>query len=394
MPELAPQTEAEAVELIAAAMADKTRMTIVGGGTRAGLGRPPEGDTLLSTKALRGVTLYEPAEMVLGARAGTPLAEVEALLAAHGQRLAFEPMDHRPLLDSTGEPSLGAIAACNVSGPRRVTVGAARDHLVGVRFINGRGEAVKSGGRAMKNVTGLDLVKLSAGAFGTLGLLTEVVFKVMPVPETTDTLVFSELADDVALRLLGGAMASPFEVTGAAHLPAGTGGPAARTLLRLEGFSASLAYRAERLRMLFAEHGAADLLQGDAALALWRSIRDVTVLAEPRTDEIWRVHVAPSKGAAFMRALGEGPAFRHYFDWAGGLIWLAAPASADAAARIRAATAPLNGHAMLVRAAAARRAEVEVFEPLAGPLMRLTAGIKASIDPDGIFNFGRMYRGL
>jgi glycolate oxidase FAD binding subunit len=394
MPDLTPGSEAEAAAMVAAAAANRTRLVIRGGGTRARLGRPIDNATTLSTAGLTGVTLYEPAEMVVAARAGTPLTEIEALLAGHGQRLAFEPMDHRPLFGSTGEPTIGGVAACNVSGPRRIHVGAARDHLIGVRFVNGRGEVVKSGGRVMKNVTGLDLTKLSAGAYGTLGLLTEVTFKVLPVAEHTETLVFEGLADAEALALLTAALGSPVEVTAAAHLPAGVGAPVARTLLRLEGFAASVAYRADELRGRFAEHGTAASLAGEDAAGLWRQVRDGALLAEPPDAEVWRVSVAAAKGGEVLGRLGPMAGLRHYYDWGGGLIWLAAPAGLELATPLRRTTAELRGHATLIRATPERRATAPVFEPLAEPLMRLTAGLKASFDPAGILNFGRMYEGI
>ncbi|MCJ2014054.1 FAD-binding protein [Methylobacterium sp. J-076] len=390
-----PGTEAEACERVRAAAGRAERLRIVGGGTKAGFGRPPQDEASLSARGLTGVTLYEPAEMVIGARAGTPLAEVEALLASRGQMLTFEPMDYRGLFGTQGEPTIGAVAAINNSGPRRINAGAARDSLIGVRFVNGKGEAIKSGGRVMKNVTGLDLVKLMAGAHGTLGLLTEVTFKVLPANERVATLVFAGLDDARAIGALAAALGSPFEPTGAAHLPAGTGAAEARTLIRIEGFSDSITYRLEELRRLLKRFGAPDTLDGEAGAALWHAVRDASPLAEPRTDALWRISTAPSHGPALVAAIAAGRAARWFYDWGGGLIWLATSAEGDAGAgAIRAAVRAQGGHATLVRAPDAVRAAVPVFEPLAEPLMRVTAGIKAAHDPAGIFNAGRMYAGV
>ena len=387
-----PGTEAEACERVRAAAVKAERLRIVGGATKAGLGRPAQDEATLSARGLTGITLYEPAEMVIGTRAGTPLAEVEALLASRGQMLTFEPADYRGLYGTTGEPTIGAVAAINNSGPRRINAGAARDSLIGVRFVNGKGEAIKSGGRVMKNVTGLDLVKLMAGAHGTLGLLTEVTFKVLPVNERVATLIFTGLEDKRAVEALAAALGSPFELTGAAHLPAGIGGAEARTLMRLEGFSESITYRLGELTRLLKRYGAPGLVEGDEAAALWRSVRDGTPLAEPRDEALWRISTAPSKAPFVTAAIAARCRARWFYDWGGGLIWLATAATGDAGAEaVRGAVRAQGGHATLVRAPDAVRAAVPVFEPQAEALMRSTAGIKAAHDPAAIFNPGRMY---
>jgi glycolate oxidase FAD binding subunit len=390
--------DADAAADIVRAAADRAeRLRLVGGGTKAGIGRPAgypasEDEATLSTAGLSGITLYEPAEMVVSALAGTPLAEVQALLAGRGQMLPFEPMDHRGLMGTHGTPTFGAVASTNNSGPRRINAGAARDSLIGVRFVNGRGEIIKSGGRVMKNVTGLDLVKLMAGAWGTLGLLTEVTFKVLPVQERVSTLVFSGLDDARAVAALSAALGSPFELTGAAHLPAGIGGPEARTAMRVEGFSDSVAYRLGELTKLLKRFGAPEIVEGDTCTALWTGIRDAAPLAEPADAAIWRLSTAPTCGPALAAAIAAERDARWFYDWGGGLIWLATAAEGDAgAATVRAAVKAQGGHATLVRAPDAVRAAVPVFEPLSEPLMRITAGLKAAHDPMGVFNPGRMY---
>ncbi len=386
---LTPTSEAEVASLIREAREKAQPLSIRGGGTRAGLGRPIQSSATLSVEKLTGITLYEPAEMVIGARAGTPLSEVEAALAEKGQMLPFEPMDHRTLFGTSGEPTIGAIAAGNISGPRRIMVGAARDSLIGVRFVNGRAEIIKTGGRVMKNVTGLDLVKLQAGAHGTLGVLTEVIFKVLPRYETAVTMAYPGLSDDKAIKALSLALGSPFEVTGAAHLTAGLGRDTARTLIRLEGFRASLDYRVPELGKLLAAFGQPNMIEGEAHDRLWRGIRDAEFIAEPRDHAIWRISVAPSKAAGVVAAIGVG---RALYDWGGGLIWLAVAPESDASAiGIRAVARQAGGHATLVRANDELRARVDVFEPLNPALAKITAGIKTSFDPDRVLNPGLMY---
>ncbi len=390
-----PRTEAEAAQLIADLALTKKLVSIQGGATRAGIGRPNQTEATISTVHLSGITLHEPAELVLSARAGTPVADIEAVLAAKGQMLPFEPMDHRALLGTTGQPSIGGVVAGNQSGPRRIQAGACRDSLIGVRIVNGRGQAIKSGGRVMKNVTGLDLAKLVTGSWGTLGLLTEVTFKVLPKPERALTLLIKGLSDDRAVAALSAALGSPFEPSGAAHLPAGLGRPVARTVLRLEGFSASLEYRIGQLRLLLAPFGDIIVLEGEDSAGMWRGIRDAEFLAEPRDAAIWRISTAPTRAPAMTAAIADAVQdTRWFYDWGGGLVWLAVPANADASSTtIRAAVAASGGHATLIRAPRELRASVEVFQPL-GALRGVTGGIKTSFDPAGIFEPGRMYAGM
>jgi glycolate oxidase FAD binding subunit len=341
----------------------------------------------LSLKNLSGITLYEPAEMVIGAWAGTPLAEVRKALDEKGQMFAFEPPDLRALLGTTGEPTVGGMVAAGLAGPRRIMAGGLRDSLIGVRFVNGRGEIIKNGGRVMKNVTGLDLVKPQAGAHGTLGVLTECIFKVVPKAPAEATLVYSGLSDRAAIDLMCKAMGTPFEPTGAAHAP-GTG----RTMLRLEGFPDQIAYRSGELMKRL---GRAELVDGAAHAALWRDIRDALPLAEPADAAVWRISVPPTKGADVAAAIGQAMKSRWFFDLAGGLVWLATGSAGDAgAAIIQRIAAEAGGHATLIRAPEAVRAAAPVFQPQPEAVMRIQRGLKASFDPDGVINPGRMYAGV
>ncbi|MEY8840404.1 FAD-binding protein [Cribrihabitans sp. XS_ASV171] len=356
-----PETEAELAELVAGLDAP---VRIVGGGTRG----MPGPERVLETGGLSGITLYEPGALTLVARAGTPLAEIEAALAAEGQRLPFEPMDHRGLMGTGGEPTIGGVVAGNISGPRRIAVGACRDFLLGVRFVDGTGQVIRNGGRVMKNVTGYDLVKLMAGSWGTLGVLTEVSLKVLPAPEAEATLVLEGLDTARAVEALSAALGSPFEVTGAAHLP-GEG----RTLVRIEGFEASVAYRAERLRELLGRYGAVSVED-----VSWQAVRDVAAF-HGREGDVWRVSVKPSDAAALIARM-EARAL--VLDWGGGLIWALVGEGVDLRARLGA----FAGHATLVRGGPG----VARFQPEAAPLAAISAGLRQRFDPRGHFNPGLM----
>ena len=390
-----PKSEEEAANTVIAAKKTGTHLRIVGGGTRSTIGRAMQADASLSTAALSGITLYEPNEMVISAMAGTPLSMVQDKLAENNQMLTFEPMDHRNLLGVKGEPTIGGVVAGNISGPRRIFGGAARDSLIGVRFINGKGEIIKNGGRVMKNVTGLDLVKLQAGAWGTLGLLSEVTFKLLPTPERQATLMIEGLSDELGVSALCQAAGTPFEPTALAHLPAGIGAKVARTLIRVEGFSKQVDYRLQRLKKALSEFGKFKKIEGYEHEILWAEIRDVDFLAKPRDKAVWKLSVRPTSAPNTVEVIKQAVDCVYYYDWSGGLIWLAVDEADDAGEEtIRNAVNAADGYATLVRGSKKLRAKIDVFEPQPAPLATLSKGIKQSFDPDHLLNPGLMVSGI
>lgn len=396
---LKPGDAAQVAETVAWAAGEEVPLEIVGTGSKRGLGRPMgEGNRpvahMLDLSALSGISLYEPEELVLTAQAGTPIAEIEAAVAEKGQQLAFEPPDLARLYGTQGG-TLGGLVSANLAGPRRIKAGAARDHVLGIDGVSGRGEGFKAGGRVVKNVTGYDLCKIVSGAYGTLAALTEITIKVLPAPEETRTLLLSGLDDVTAQRAMAMAIGSSHEVSGAAHLPLGAN-DAATTLLRLEGFGPSVAARADALRGLLAEYGELGEIGNAASLARWQEIRDV---APFRGDgaPLWRLSVTPSSGPEIVAAVAERLVSRAFYDWSGGLVWLVVDDDAgDAgASAIRAAVvAHGGGHATLIRAPETVRTAVEVFEPQPAPIAALTRRVKEGFDPRRILNPGRMYSGV
>ncbi len=403
---LRPADAAQVQEVVAWAAAEEQPLSIVGGRSKAALGRPNEADRVLDLSALGGIILYEPEELVFSAGAGTPLDDIEALLAEHGQQLAFEPPDYGPLLGSApGAATIGGVLGCNLSGPRRIHAGAARDHFLGVRGVSGRGEGFKSGGRVVKNVTGYDMCKLLAGSYGTLAVMTEVTLKVLPAPEANCTVLVMGLDDAAGVKLLTDASQTPHEISGLAHLPKGvaarielsalTGGGAAVSALRLEGPGPAVEHRAAALAGQFAESGPVERLEGADSVVFWRQIRDVTPFAGEGARILWRLSLPPSAGSEVVRRLSAAAEVQAYYDWAGGLVWLSLAPSSDADhERVRAAVADSGGHALLVRAPPEVRAQVPVFQPQGQALARLNARIKDSFDPRRVLNPGRMYAGL
>jgi glycolate oxidase FAD binding subunit len=403
-------TAAEVVDVVAEAVADETSLEIVGHGTKRGLGRPVQAARLLDLSALAGITLYEPNELVLSCRAGTPLAEIESALREKGQQLAFEPPDLAPLFGGeAGSGTIGGVLACNLSGPRRLRAGAARDHFLGVKAVSGRGEAFKAGGRVVKNVTGYDLCKLLAGSYGTLAVLTDVTLKVLPAPEKSRTVLIHGLDDAGAIRAMTRAVNSPHEVSGAAHLPASVAARSAVdlvsqarrgvTAVRVEGPGPSVEHRCAALRRELQGCGPTEELHSLRSATLWREIRDVASLLPDPARLLWRLSIPPASGATVINDIagrgGDPPAApaldAYYFDWSGGRIWLALPPTDDAAAAaVRAAVARQGGHATLMRAPAATRLAVPPFEPQPEALAALSRRVKECFDPRRVLNPGRM----
>ena len=402
---LRPQDAEQVAEVLAWAGAEEKTIALVGGGSKAALGRPMATDYRLDLSALNGVSLYEPEELVLRAGAATPLGQIQAMLAQQRQQLAFEPPDLGDLYQNIQEQTIGGVLATNLAGPRRIKAGAARDHFLGVEGVSGRGTAFKSGGRVVKNVTGYDLCKLMAGSFGTLAALTEVTVKVLPAPEKVRTVLLFAQDDTAAILAMSQAAGSPHEVSGLAHLPPAiaarsavsyvSGAGAAVTAVRVEGPAPSVEHRTEALRQQWGALGAVEELHGHNSAMLWREVANVAVLLPDPDAIIWKLSVTPSHGAeaasAALAAGGEG-----YYDWAGGLLWLAIPEQDDGgAALVRGALrGPDSGHATLMRGPDALRRRINVFQPGAPALAALSARIKDSFDPRRILNPGRMHEGI
>ncbi|MBU8539788.1 glycolate oxidase subunit GlcE [Falsiroseomonas tokyonensis] len=382
---LSPADESGLIAAVQQAIAARTPLAIEGHGSKRGLLRPVQAAATLTTRGLTGITLYKPTELVLSARAGTPLPEIEAALAEQGQMLAPEPPDTRGLFGVSEAATIGGIVATNLSGPRRITAGSIRDHLLGIRFVNGAGEVVRSGGRVLKNVTGLDLCKLLAGSHGTLGVLTEVTLKVLPAARASATLAVAVPDLAAGVRALSAGLTSPYGVTGAALRLQAHG---ATALLRLEDFPDSVTYRASRLREDLSPLGQVTLLEDSTAL--WRGIRDAEALGAADEDAIWRLSLRPSAAPALAAKLQAAFRAKLLLDWGGGLVWVAGPATEAAHAAVMQATSAARGSFTLFRAPAPLRAAVPVLTEEAPALAAIGARVKAALDPHGLFNPGRM----
>jgi glycolate oxidase FAD binding subunit len=401
-----PPDEQELAGLIERAAGQRLPIEICGNRTKRSIGRPMQVATRISTSAMSGVTLYEPTELVLSARSGTPLAEIEALLDKNDQELAFEPCSLETLSQgqADGPATIGGSIAVNASGPRRILRGSARDHLIGIRAVNGAGEIIKAGGRVMKNVTGYDLGRAIAGSWGTLAVLSEITVKVLPKAEEVRSLIFLNLPDEGAVDAMCHAMGTAYEVSGTVHLPvrmvdrlsnpdiAKLG--QAVTALRLENFSAALDHRMARLHEELKAFGAIYELDDARSRSFWSDIRGLTFLSD-NDWPLWRIVAAPDRAAKLVSALRANLDCHAAYEWSGGLIWVEVSPATDAGATVlRRTIAEFQADAMLVRASQASRAAVDVFQPLPEANMTLINRVKDAFDPQRILNPGRMYAGI
>ena len=375
---LEPSDQNDARAIVEWAVEEGKTLDIRGGGSKSWLGRPVRTDHVLSLRRLSGIVDYEPAELVLTARAGTPMAEIDALLEASEQTLAFEPPPR------TGA-TVGGVVGCNIAGPRRVRAGAARAHVLGLAALTGRGEAWRAGGKVVKNVTGYDMCKLQTGAFGTLSVLTEISLRVVPRPETACTIMLRDLDDEAAVALMARALNTPHDVSAAAHIPARR-----VTAIRLEGPAPSVAFRARAIEQMF---GRADRLGPDETRQFWLDVGAVRPILPHEDRIVWRLCPTPSEAPATVRRISQRlPSAQAFYDWGGGLVWLSLEPTSDAHASV-VRGAMTSGHSMLSCAPEEIRAAVAVFDPLAAPLDALSRRIKAGLDPCGILNPGRMAEG-
>jgi glycolate oxidase FAD binding subunit len=373
---LSPKTEAELAEIISA----DGPFAVEGLGSKQNYGRVVEVDTKLSLAKFTGVEIYEPEELILEAGAATPLAEIQNLLSQHQQMLAFDPPDHSHLWGSASSGSLGGLLATALAGPRRIKAGSARDHILGVRGVTGHGEIFKAGARVVKNVTGYDMPKLMAGSFGTLAALTSVTFKVLPAPETEETVFISKLDDAAAMIVMSEAMQSQAEISAATHVP-GEG-----TYLRFEGIGISVAAR--RDRYVSSLQHTCEILNAELSAKLWQRIRDCKVFDTDTSHALWRISIAPSQGALVASAISMQTDAKYFFDWAGGLLWMRVPAGIDIRHHVP------DGHATLYAAPESFRRSMSLFQPQSPTVAALTARVKSAFDPAAKLNPGRMYQGV
>lgn len=403
---LNPHNEKEVKDLICAAINDKKSIEVVGAGSKRNWGRPNQSSELLNLSQLSGITLYEPQELVMTASAGTPIADIREILSDNQQHLAFEPPD-LSLLYGGGKDNgtLGGVVATNLSGPRRIQSGAVRDYCLGFEAISARGNEFKSGGRVVKNVTGFDLSKLLAGSFGTLAVMVSITIKILPKPEKTRTILVFGLENERGISSLSEILNGPYEINAAAHLPSEIAKNSSISLvnssllsvtaIRLQGSSKSVMARLKEVRSLCRIYGEVEELHSHNSSYLWKEIGEIGSLLNNKSDQIWRILVAPSEGASIVKKIRRDAECKVYFDWGGGLIWLAADQKlSGVGSTIRKVLQRTGGHATLMRGSSDLRMSTDVFQPLAPANKRLTKLIKNNFDPFGVLNPGRMYEDI
>jgi glycolate oxidase FAD binding subunit len=395
-------------QVVRAAIASEQPLEIIGHGTKRMVGQPMATNALLDLSALNAVKSYEPNELIITVEAGAPLSDVKSLIDSKNQRFAFEPMDTARLLGTAAAGTIGGMIGAGFAGPRRIQAGGARDHLLGAHAVSGFGDSFKAGGRVVKNVTGYDLCKLLAGSWGTLAVMTEVTLKVMPRPESERTLVLRDLDHAAANQAMTAALGSPFDVSGAAHVPKSAlrdtigalgslGAPrSALTLVRLEGITASAVHRAASLAKLLSTFGTAETIDDERSAAVWECVRDVEPFAVKGplgAWPVWRIVCPPASGGALGERLARETGGDVLYDWGGGLIWTAMPPRPDAQATlVRERAAAAGGHAMLLRAPDEVRRQIDVFHPARAGVAALSERVRQSFDPKSILNRGRMTR--
>ena len=395
-------------QVVRSALASEQPLEIIGHGSKRLVGQPMATNALLDLSALNAVTSYEPSELIITVQAGAPLADVVSLIDSRNQHLAFEPVNTARLLGTADIGTIGGMIGAGLAGPRRIKAGGARDHLLGAHAVSGFGDGFKAGGKVVKNVTGYDLCKLLAGSWGTLAVMTEVTLKVMPRPESERTLVLRGLDGLAANRAMTAALGSPFDVSGAAHLPNAALGIAAGglgdlgssqqavTLLRLEGIAVSVAHRAAALGAVLAPFGSAEMLADAVSAEVWAAVRDVQPFEAGGTLgswPVWRIVCPPASGGALGERLARDTGGTVIYDWGGGLIWAALPPDPQAHTKlVRGRVDAAGGHATLLRASEQVRRHVDVFHPQPSGLAALGERVRHSFDPKNILNRGRMTR--
>ncbi|MEW7006981.1 FAD-binding protein [Lentilitoribacter sp. EG35] len=397
---VAPTSSEELVEVVAQAYRDIEAIEIKGAGTKRPIGYNVASDIQLEMSQLSGIVEYTASELVMSANAGTSLDLVKAALDENNQMLAFEPADYSILLGTTGNQTMGGIFAANLSGSRRLVTGAARDGLLGINFVNGKGQLIKTGGKVMKNVTGLDLVKFLAGSWGTLGIMRDVTFKVLPKQEVTTTIIIHGLGDREATEAMALAMAQSVEVSAAAHLPQslsntvldGKFSGKSMTMLRLEGLELSVKVRKEKLQAIMHKYGDISFLDTSNSAALWTEMSNVKPFHERAKASIWKVSVAPSDGYKVVAELSNMSDIDAFYDWQGGLVWIADNTVGNVGAVRQAVQKVGSGYATLLKKSAELDEPVDIFEPQNAAVATLSERIKHQFDPNYILNPGRMYR--